>query len=204
MTNNNVFVENMGHKHNSKKTKVHERDIVYTPKPLARKCMTLFDFIKGSRVLDPCKGSGIFYDFFPDHVEKLWCEIEEDRDFYKFNEKVDWCISNPPYSHLDSFLVHTTHICVIGFGYLIGVLNLTAVRIQHLNEQGFFLSKLMLINNVRGWFGRHCFVIFDTLHTKNIAEIELDLEIYNKKDRDNKVKIHRRQEKNQTNLERFF
>ena len=200
------FVKNMGARHNTKRTKTHARDIVYTPKPLARKCMSLFTFRDAQpriTVLDPCKGVGAFYNFFPNTVKKLWCEIEEGKDFYKFNDIVDWCISNPPYSHLDKFLEHTTHITRIGFGYLIGVLNLTAVRIQFLNERGFYLSTLMLINNVRGWFGRHCFVVFDTLRNKNDAEIILDLEIYNKKDRDNKVKIHQ-QQKNNTKLEDFF
>lgn len=48
--------------------------------------------------LDPCKGSGAFYDALPS--PKDWCEIEQGRDFliYRPTRKVDWIISNTPWS----------------------------------------------------------------------------------------------------------
>ena len=44
--------------------------------------------------LDPCRGDGVFYQRLP--AGSLWCEIREGRDFFDFNDRVDWCMSNPP------------------------------------------------------------------------------------------------------------
>ena len=33
-----------------------------------------------------------------------WCEISEGKDFFDYNGKVDWIITNPPYSIFDDFL----------------------------------------------------------------------------------------------------
>jgi hypothetical protein len=48
--------------------------------------------------LDPCRGAGAFYDALPE--PKDWCEIEQGRDFltYKPAQKIDWIITNPPWS----------------------------------------------------------------------------------------------------------
>ena len=54
-------------------------------------------------VLEPCRGKGSFYNNF--HCEKDWCEIDEGKDFFDYNKKVDWIITNPPYSIYDLFLL---------------------------------------------------------------------------------------------------
>jgi len=56
-------------------------------------------------ILDPCRGGGSFYDNLPS--PKDWCEIDEGKDFYDYTSKVDWIISNPPYSHFDEWLDHS-------------------------------------------------------------------------------------------------
>ena len=53
-------------------------------------------------ILEPCKGSGIFYDLFKE--PKDWCEIDQGRDFFEYTDRVDWIITNPPYSIFDLFL----------------------------------------------------------------------------------------------------
>lgn len=40
-----------------------------------------------------------------------WCEITEGRDFFAWNEQVDWIISNPPYSLFKEWLIHSFDIC---------------------------------------------------------------------------------------------
>ena len=81
-------------------------DIVYTPLHVSKH---IIEFLnpKG-KILDPCKGDGAFYNHFPE--EKLYCEITEDKDFFYFNEKVDWIIGNPPYSIFEGFLRHSFNI----------------------------------------------------------------------------------------------
>lgn len=69
-------------------------DVVYTPDWVAR---DMVDFVNPSgRILEPCAGDGAFLNHLPPHTE--WCEIEKGRDFFKWQESVDWIIGNPPYS----------------------------------------------------------------------------------------------------------
>jgi len=81
-------------------------DIVYTPPILAR---DIIDYFQPSGViLDPCRGGGAFFNILPSG--SLWCEIEEGRDFYAFQESVDWVVGNPPYSHYSAWMRHSMEI----------------------------------------------------------------------------------------------
>ena len=55
-------------------------------------------------VLEPCRGNGNIYKYLPE--PKDWCEILQGRDFFDYHKKVDWIITNPPYSIYDRFLEH--------------------------------------------------------------------------------------------------
>ena len=85
-----------------------KNDKVYTPLPIAKKIIDLFPLY--GKVLDPFKGGGAFFNQLPHHIEKDWCEIDYGKDFFDYNEKVDWIISNPPYSILDEVLLHSFEI----------------------------------------------------------------------------------------------
>ena len=80
-------------------------DNVTTPILISKFIIDKFNLY--GKVLDPFKGTGSFYDQFPDTVEKDWCEIDEGRDFFDYQEHVDWIISNPPYSIFDEVLQHS-------------------------------------------------------------------------------------------------
>ena len=82
---------------------VNPNDVVFTPDKLARKIVSMFD-IKG-RVLEPCKGEGVFLKYLPS--DTMWCEIADGKNYYDFNEQVDWIVTNPPYSDFDRFLAHS-------------------------------------------------------------------------------------------------
>lgn len=69
-------------------------DVVYTPDWLAADMIA--DFKPDGIIMDPCRGKGAFFDKLP--AGALWCEIEQGRDFFFCEMKVDWLISNPPYS----------------------------------------------------------------------------------------------------------
>ena len=79
-------------------------DLVMTPRKIAKATIDLYDIPNGSTILDPCRGEGSFYDNFPKDCQKEWCEIEEGRNFFDYENNVDWIITNPPYSILDAFL----------------------------------------------------------------------------------------------------
>lgn len=85
-------------------------DVILTPEPIAKEMIALYDIPEGAKVLDPCSGEGVFYDNYPAHCEKDWCEISKGRDFFAYTDSVDWIISNPPYSIFEEFLTHSLKI----------------------------------------------------------------------------------------------
>lgn len=85
------------------KNSPNPNDVVYTPKAWAK---DIVEFFKPEGVcLDPCRGGSAFYDELPE--PKLWCEIEDGVDFFQHKQKVDWIISNPPYSAFSKWLDHS-------------------------------------------------------------------------------------------------
>lgn len=77
-------------------------DVVFTPDWLAKQICGMFDIV--GKVLEPCKGEGAFLKYLPENA--LWCEIVDGKNFYDFYEKVDWIVTNPPYSDFNRFLDH--------------------------------------------------------------------------------------------------
>lgn len=78
-------------------------DIVCTPDVVV---LDIINFFKPSgKCLDPCCGSGEFLRHLP--VGSDWCEIREGKDFFNYQNQVDWIIGNPPYSIFVDFLRHS-------------------------------------------------------------------------------------------------
>ena len=71
---------NLGNKIKKRET---PNDVVYTPKKLAELMISFCDIKENDLVLDCCKGAGVFYNNYPKNCLKEWCEITEDRDFFK-------------------------------------------------------------------------------------------------------------------------
>lgn len=78
-------------------------DVVYTPEWCAADMVEFFR--PTGKILEPCKGAGVFLKYLP--ADTRWCEIEEGVDFYDWKEPVDWAISNPPYSQTRKWLRHS-------------------------------------------------------------------------------------------------
>jgi len=78
-------------------------DIVYTPQYVVA---DMLQWLKPKgKVLDPCLGDGAFYNLLPE--PKDWCELRKGKDFFDYNQKVDWIIGNPPYSIFEDWLRHS-------------------------------------------------------------------------------------------------
>lgn len=79
-------------------------DKVMTPRPLAKQCVDIIRpyFEPGQLFLEPCRGDGAFYDILPD--PKVWCEIDEGRDYLEMAGHPDWVVTNPPFSQYEEFL----------------------------------------------------------------------------------------------------
>lgn len=86
-----------------KKLKDNISDKVYTPEAWAMDMISHFH--PSGTVLDPCRGGGVFFDNLSE--PKLYCEIDDGVDFFSFHDKIDWIISNPPYSIFDPWLDHS-------------------------------------------------------------------------------------------------
>jgi hypothetical protein len=84
---------------------VNPNDVWMTPPPIAADIVNHFK--PTGRILDPCRGDGAFWNVMPGAE---WCEAREGRNFYDWNEPVDWIVSNPPYSIYDDFMTHAMRL----------------------------------------------------------------------------------------------
>lgn len=77
-------------------------DVVFTPDWCAADMVN--HFRPSGRVLEPCRGDGVFMRHLP--ADARWCEISEGIDFFAWTDRVDWIVTNPPYSKTRPFMRH--------------------------------------------------------------------------------------------------
>ena len=87
-------------------TNTKRNDVVMTPEYITKQLVE--HFRPEGIILEPCKGEGAFMKYLPEDTK--WCEITEGKDFFQFNEKVDWIITNPPYSKMRKFIQHSMEV----------------------------------------------------------------------------------------------
>ena len=127
------------------------QDLVMTPPELAAVVIGHFAGRMSGTVLDPARGQGAFHDRFPACLDRHWCEITEGRDFLDWHEPVDWVMSNPPWSRLRDFSRHAMRIAP-NIVWLAPLTNLTTkARLRDLDEAGFGIAELVLIDTKKGW-----------------------------------------------------
>lgn len=83
-------------------------DKVYTPKHIVNEVLEHFGIHieQQHTIMEPFRGDtskedgGNFYKTLSEYSSHpiKWCEIDEGVDFFEVQEKVDWIITNPPYS----------------------------------------------------------------------------------------------------------
>ena len=127
----------------SPKKNTPDCDLVYTPKELA--CSIIQHFNPEGVILDPCRGTGAFYDSYPLTSVKYYCEIEENIDFFDFDKKVDWIITNPPWSKFKEFLSHGMKIAD-NIVYLVTINHfMTKARIRMIRENGYGFKEILMV-----------------------------------------------------------
>lgn len=116
-----------------------DKDLIMTPEYLA---IDIIEHFKPTgRVLDPCRGLGAFYNNFMTE-DKDWCELAEDKDFLFYDQKVDWIITNPPWSKMREFLEHGMKISN-NIVYLTTINHYTTKRrIRDMKQNGFALKEI--------------------------------------------------------------
>jgi hypothetical protein len=137
-----------------------KNDVFHTPLNLTLEMIEMCELKDGDKVLDPSAGNNkVFFNNFPDFVNKEYCEITEGKDFFEYNKKVDCVIGNPPYSMWDKWIEHTMEI-TDKFCYIFGFLNATNIRLKKIIDNGFGITKIC-ITKVEWWFGSSMIILFE-------------------------------------------
>ena len=132
-------------------------DEFMTPPKLAKKLLSWLS--PQGIVMDNAYGTGNFY-----RKGDL-----QSRDFFKDDRKVDWYVTNPPYSQIDAWLTKSCQARK-GFAYLLGLHNLTPRRIEACERLGFFITRIYLCK-VFKWFGISAFIVWEK-NKKNIINYD--------------------------------
>lgn len=140
------------------KDKENPNDKKMTPLDLAQKLIQLVPLEYEDKVLEGFRGAGAFYHNFPPSVNKDWCEIDENKDFFDYHNGYDWLISNPPYSKIQKILNKSLKEARKGIALLVGIINLTPKRLKLIEDNGFKITKIHICN-VSGWFSNSVFII---------------------------------------------
>ncbi len=92
--------------------------------------------------MEPCSGHGNFLRFLPG---ALSCEIKHGADFFEWQERVDWIITNPPWSQIRAFLQHSM-IIADNIVFLMTVNHVwTKARIRDIYGSGFAIKEICLV-----------------------------------------------------------
>jgi len=146
----------------------------YTDEELAKYCLSFVNYGTQDKVLDVGCGENKVWLNNINSKNKDWVELDLGRDFFEYNERVDWCVGNPPYKGLWKFFEKASEISNEGFGFLIsihGINHFTPKRLEELKQKGFYLNKMVVVSCKR-WFGRYFFVVFSR-EDKNILNWKL-------------------------------
>jgi hypothetical protein len=141
-------------------------DVFITPPKLAKYHIDMIEYNSTDIWYDPFKNTGNYYNQFPNDNKK-WTEILDNKDFFAFDEKVDIICSNPPYSIIDDILKKSVELKPHTISYLIGINNLTAKRIEFMENNNYFISKIHICK-VWKWYGMSIIVVWTNNINKSI------------------------------------
>ena len=127
------------------------KDVFYTPLSVVNKHIGSIQALPTDKWFDPFAGKHIYYDNFPTE-NKVYTEIEEDKDFFGFNEPVDIICSNPPYSIMDAVLQKSVDLKPRVISYLLLEGKMTPRRIEFLNKHGYSMTGIYMCK-VYKWYG---------------------------------------------------
>ena len=123
--------------------KYNDKDVFITPCELAKRQIDMIDIVQGDAWYDPFRGTGVFFNQFPNTgKEHKWSEITDGRDFFEQEIKADVICSNPPYTKLNDILRRIIILSPRVVSLLIGVGNLTARRLEWMRDGGYNVTKL--------------------------------------------------------------
>jgi hypothetical protein len=137
-----------------------DRDRIWTPPGLAKVLALKIPAEVGDTWLEPCYGTGNFYDAFPTN-HKDFCELDMGKDYFDNTKKYDWVVTNIPFSQPKVFIEKMSDDCIKGFGILCLANSMTATRLKMLEGKGLYVHSVTTVY-VKEWgFGyRTYFYVF--------------------------------------------
>ena len=87
-------------------------------------------------------------------------EILEERNFFECEAPVDIMDTNPPFSFYTNWLIHCIKLNPKKIALIIGSLYLTINRVQLLEANGYYLTKISVVNE-KNWFSNTYLIIFE-------------------------------------------
>jgi hypothetical protein len=115
-------------------------DVVQTPPEMAQRLVKHFK--PAGRMLEPCCGQGHFLNVMPGAE---WCELSKGKDFYDWDQKVDWIVTNPPWSKIRPFLAHGMEVA----DHIVFLMTVnhawTKARLRDVKEMGFSIKEIALL-----------------------------------------------------------
>lgn len=122
-------------------------DVVYTPPALAFALAQVLPYKSTDIILDPSCGQGVFADSIDQKILELDIARSPKEDFFLFNDKVDWIITNPPWSEYRNFSKHAYEISD-NVAYLVTINHdlATKARLRDMREANFGIKKIFLFD----------------------------------------------------------
>jgi hypothetical protein len=153
------------------KKRINPNDKFYTPISLVKIHLNKFkSMITDDEIIyEPFYGNGNYYNemknLYPNNKIE-YSEIDLGLDFFDYNKKVDYIISNPPYSLFDNVLTHSIKLQPKIISYLIGLMNLTTKRIEYMNNNNYYVLDIHF-TKVYKWFGMSVIISFSNQIKEN-------------------------------------
>lgn len=145
----------------------------YTPTDIVKRLLLDVQFKDTDILFEPCRGGGAFYNEFPAHLSKHYCEIKEGKDLFKHNKEAEYtkCITNPPYKMKTEW--GDVNICIRFIEKCMDLVNdecwfllnsnmfgsLTPLRLTRYEELGWKLASIRIVN-ITKWYGRYYWICF--------------------------------------------
>lgn len=127
----------------------NQLDKVYTPHWAIKKVLDNFPI--NGKVLEPFAGDGRWVVQMASRGQPVsWCEIDEGRDFLDWHQRVDWIVTNPPYSTFTEM----SRKCMAIASQVVLVIPVNKVmssmpRLRDISERGFAVREIQILGSGR-------------------------------------------------------